>query len=110
MRDLHDRAFLLSSLIFVLEISNFLNRFSSGLDFSSWDGPPIIIYFMEIFFCFIQLSTIWAETADNARSAARTYVLGGLSENHHGLFNFWVADKINVCLILSFIFPVQVPL
>ncbi|XP_050232194.1 probable inactive ATP-dependent zinc metalloprotease FTSHI 2, chloroplastic [Mercurialis annua] len=42
-----------------------------------------------------QLSTIWAETADNARSAARTYVLGGLSEKHYGQFNFWVADRIN---------------
>lgn len=43
-----------------------------------------------------QLSTIWAETSDNARSAARTLVLGGLSEKHHGLNNFWVADRINV--------------
>ncbi|KNA18724.1 hypothetical protein SOVF_068170 [Spinacia oleracea] len=42
-----------------------------------------------------QLSTIWAETANNARSAARTFVLGGLSEKHHGLNNFWVAEKIN---------------
>ncbi|OIT08684.1 PREDICTED: probable inactive ATP-dependent zinc metalloprotease FTSHI 2, chloroplastic [Nicotiana attenuata] len=42
-----------------------------------------------------QLSTIWAETADNARSAARTLVLGGLSEKHYGLSNFWVADRIN---------------
>ncbi|CAK9310685.1 unnamed protein product [Citrullus colocynthis] len=42
-----------------------------------------------------QLSTIWAETADNARSAARTFVLGGLSEKHHGVSNFWVADRIN---------------
>ncbi|XP_002515987.2 probable inactive ATP-dependent zinc metalloprotease FTSHI 2, chloroplastic [Ricinus communis] len=42
-----------------------------------------------------QLSTIWAETADNARSAARTYVLGGLSEKHYGQFDFWVADRIN---------------
>lgn len=42
-----------------------------------------------------QLSTIWAETADNARSAARSYVLGGLSEKHHGLSNFWAADRIN---------------
>jgi len=42
------------------------------------------------------LSTIWAETADNARSAARSYVLGGLSEKHHGLSNFWAADRINV--------------
>ncbi|KAH9714193.1 putative inactive ATP-dependent zinc metalloprotease FTSHI 2 [Citrus sinensis] len=43
-----------------------------------------------------QLSTIWAETADNARSAARTFVLGGLSDKHFGLSNFWVADRINV--------------
>lgn len=42
-----------------------------------------------------QLSTIWAETADNARSTARSYVLGGLSEKHHGLSNFWAADRIN---------------
>ncbi|XP_009617332.1 probable inactive ATP-dependent zinc metalloprotease FTSHI 2, chloroplastic [Nicotiana tomentosiformis] len=42
-----------------------------------------------------QLSTIWAETADNARSAARTLVLGGLSEKHYGLSSFWVADRIN---------------
>lgn len=42
-----------------------------------------------------QLSTIWAETADNARSAARTYVLGGLSEKHYGVTNLWVADHIN---------------
>ncbi|KAJ8755820.1 hypothetical protein K2173_024365 [Erythroxylum novogranatense] len=42
-----------------------------------------------------QLSTIWAETADNARSAARTYVLGGLSEKQYGLSDFWVADRIN---------------
>ncbi|KAG5248667.1 ATP-dependent zinc metalloprotease FtsH [Salix suchowensis] len=41
------------------------------------------------------LSTIWAETADNARSAARSYVFGGLSEKHHGLSNFWAADRIN---------------
>ncbi|CAN1836691.1 Probable inactive ATP-dependent zinc metalloprotease FTSHI 2, chloroplastic [Linum perenne] len=42
-----------------------------------------------------QLSTIWAETADNARSAARTYVIGGLSENHYGISDFWVMDRIN---------------
>ncbi|KAF7843386.1 putative inactive ATP-dependent zinc metalloprotease FTSHI 2, chloroplastic [Senna tora] len=42
-----------------------------------------------------QLSTIWAETADNARSAARTFILGGLSEKYHGITNFWVADRIN---------------
>nr|AAB63647.1 cell division protein FtsH isolog [Arabidopsis thaliana] len=41
------------------------------------------------------LSTIWAETSDNARSAARSLVLGGLSDKHHGLNNFWVADRIN---------------
>ncbi|XP_015894593.3 probable inactive ATP-dependent zinc metalloprotease FTSHI 2, chloroplastic [Ziziphus jujuba] len=49
----------------------------------------------EIWFGEDQLSTIWAETADNARSAARTFVLGGLSEKHHGLSNFWIADRIN---------------
>ncbi|KAF3539232.1 hypothetical protein F2Q69_00023278 [Brassica cretica] len=38
------------------------------------------------------LSTIWAETSDNARSAARSLVLGGLSEKHHGLNNFWDID------------------
>lgn len=42
-----------------------------------------------------QLSTIWAETADNARSAARTLILGGLSEKYYGLNNFWIADRIN---------------
>ncbi|KAJ7963055.1 ATP-dependent zinc metalloprotease FtsH [Quillaja saponaria] len=42
-----------------------------------------------------QLSTIWAETADNARSAARTFVLGGLSEKYHGISDFWIADRIN---------------
>ncbi|GMN37161.1 hypothetical protein TIFTF001_006578 [Ficus carica] len=49
----------------------------------------------EIWYGEDQLSTIWAETADNARSAARTFVLGGLSDKHHGLSNFWVADRIN---------------
>ncbi|KAE8735695.1 putative Mavicyanin [Hibiscus syriacus] len=49
----------------------------------------------ELWFGEDQLSTIWAETADNARSAARMFVLGGLSEKHHGLSNFWVADRIN---------------
>ncbi|KAG9146831.1 hypothetical protein Leryth_005150 [Lithospermum erythrorhizon] len=42
-----------------------------------------------------KLSTIWAETADNARSAARYFVLGGLSDKHYGLSNFWVADRLN---------------
>lgn len=50
----------------------------------------------SLYFQFLQLSTIWAETADNARSAARTYVLGGLSEKNYGLSNFWVADRLNV--------------
>ncbi|XP_068636413.1 probable inactive ATP-dependent zinc metalloprotease FTSHI 2, chloroplastic [Aristolochia californica] len=49
----------------------------------------------EIWYGEEQLSTIWAETADNARSAARSFVLGGLSEKHYGLSNFWVADHIN---------------
>ncbi|KAL0010335.1 hypothetical protein SO802_005443 [Lithocarpus litseifolius] len=49
----------------------------------------------EIWYGEVQLSTIWAETADNARSAARTFVLGGLSEKNHGLSEFWVADRIN---------------
>ncbi|CAN4115398.1 unnamed protein product [Withania somnifera] len=42
-----------------------------------------------------QFSTIWAETADNARSAARTLVFGGLSDKHYGLSDFWVADRID---------------
>ncbi|XWS11970.1 hypothetical protein CRYUN_Cryun37aG0050500 [Craigia yunnanensis] len=50
----------------------------------------------ELWFGEGQLSTIWAETADNARSAARMFVLGGLSEKHYGLSNFWVADRINI--------------
>ncbi|KAI7985172.1 hypothetical protein LOK49_LG14G01947 [Camellia lanceoleosa] len=50
----------------------------------------------EIWYGESQLSTIWAETADNARSAARTFVLGGLSEKHYGLSYFWVADRINI--------------
>ncbi|XP_059643931.1 probable inactive ATP-dependent zinc metalloprotease FTSHI 2, chloroplastic [Cornus florida] len=49
----------------------------------------------EIWYGEGQLSTMWAETADNARSAARTFVLGGLSEKHYGLSNFWVADRMN---------------
>lgn len=50
-----------------------------------------------------QLSTIWAETSDNARSAARSLVLGGLSEKHHGLNNFWMADRINVSPYLEIV-------
>lgn len=42
-----------------------------------------------------QLSTIWAEAADNARSAARSLVLGGLSDNHYGVPLSWAADRIN---------------
>lgn len=49
----------------------------------------------EIWYGVDQLSTIWAETADNARSAARTLVLGGLSDKYHGLSNFWVSERIN---------------
>ncbi|KAH7686338.1 P-loop containing nucleoside triphosphate hydrolase protein [Dioscorea alata] len=49
----------------------------------------------ELWYGESQLSTIWAETADNARSAARSFVLGGLSEKYYGLSNFWVADRIN---------------
>ncbi|XP_019193740.1 PREDICTED: probable inactive ATP-dependent zinc metalloprotease FTSHI 2, chloroplastic [Ipomoea nil] len=41
------------------------------------------------------LSTIWAESADVARSAARTFVLGGLSDKNYGLSNFWTSDQIN---------------
>jgi len=52
----------------------------------------------------LQLSTIWAETSDNARSAARSLVLGGLSDKHHGLNNFWVADRINVRPYLDIVF------
>lgn len=49
----------------------------------------------EIWYGENQLSTIWAETADNARSAARSFILGGLSEKYYGLSDFWVADRIN---------------
>lgn len=49
----------------------------------------------EIWYGEDKLSTIWAETGDNARSAARSFVLGGLSENHYGLSDFWVADRLN---------------
>nr|GMD81864.1 probable inactive ATP-dependent zinc metalloprotease FTSHI 2, chloroplastic [Ipomoea batatas] len=41
------------------------------------------------------LSTICAESADVARSAARTFVLGGLSDKNYGLSNFWTSDQIN---------------
>ncbi|OMO54019.1 Peptidase M41 [Corchorus capsularis] len=49
----------------------------------------------ELWFGEGQLSTIWAESADIARSAARKFVLGGLSEKHYGMSNFWLADRIN---------------
>ncbi|WJX69878.1 putative inactive ATP-dependent zinc metalloprotease FTSHI 2, chloroplastic [Trifolium repens] len=49
----------------------------------------------EIWFGKDQLSTIWAETADNARVAARMYMLGSLSEKYHGVSNFWLSDRIN---------------
>ncbi|XP_042470075.1 probable inactive ATP-dependent zinc metalloprotease FTSHI 2, chloroplastic isoform X2 [Zingiber officinale] len=48
----------------------------------------------EIWYGEDQLSTIWAATANNARSAARRFVLGGLSEKYYGLSDFWVADRI----------------
>ncbi|KAM3321937.1 hypothetical protein P3S67_003088 [Capsicum chacoense] len=35
-----------------------------------------------------QFSIIWAETA-----AARTFVLGGLSDEHYGLSDFWITDR-----------------
>ncbi|KAL3631925.1 putative inactive ATP-dependent zinc metalloprotease FTSHI 2, chloroplastic [Castilleja foliolosa] len=49
----------------------------------------------ELFYGQDQPSTIWAETADNARSAARTLVLGGLSDKHYGLNNFWTSKRID---------------
>ncbi|CAK8535840.1 unnamed protein product [Lathyrus sativus] len=49
----------------------------------------------EIWFGKDRLSTIWAETADNARLAARMYLLLGLSDKYHGVSNFWVTDRIN---------------
>ncbi|CAI8611920.1 unnamed protein product [Vicia faba] len=49
----------------------------------------------EIWFGKDQLSTIWAETTDNARCAARMYLLGGLSDKYHGVSDFWVTDRIN---------------
>lgn len=51
-----------------------------------------------------QLSTIWAETADNARSAARSLILGGLSEKYYGLNNFWSTDRLNVKTQYSLLF------
>ncbi|KAL6568185.1 putative inactive ATP-dependent zinc metalloprotease FTSHI 2, chloroplastic [Orobanche hederae] len=42
-----------------------------------------------------QLSTIWAETANNARSSARNLVLCGFSDNHYGLNTFWTEQSIN---------------
>lgn len=49
----------------------------------------------EMWFGKDQLSTIWAETADNARVAARMYMIGGLSDKYRGVSNFWVTDRIN---------------
>ncbi|KAI3907425.1 hypothetical protein MKX01_036342 [Papaver californicum] len=49
----------------------------------------------EIWYGKDQLSTIWAETGDNARSAARSLVLGGLTDKHYGLSDFWVADRLD---------------
>ncbi|KAI3759702.1 hypothetical protein L6452_07712 [Arctium lappa] len=49
----------------------------------------------EIWYGEGQLSTIWAEAADNARSAARALVLGGLTDNYYGVPISWSADRIN---------------
>ncbi|XP_073052909.1 probable inactive ATP-dependent zinc metalloprotease FTSHI 2, chloroplastic [Primulina eburnea] len=49
----------------------------------------------ELWYGEAQMSTIWAETADNARSAARSLVLGGLSDKQYGLNSFWVEDRID---------------
>ncbi|CAN6441170.1 unnamed protein product [Victoria cruziana] len=49
----------------------------------------------EIWYGEDKLSTIWAETADNARSAARSFIIGGLSEKHYGLSSFYVPDRLN---------------
>jgi hypothetical protein len=68
----------------------------------------IIVYgYVEIlltWFAIFQLSTIWAETADNARVAARMYMLGGLSEKYHGISNFWLSDRINVRVLSQALF------
>ncbi|GAB2293487.1 Probable inactive ATP-dependent zinc metalloprotease FTSHI 2, chloroplastic [Dionaea muscipula] len=42
-----------------------------------------------------QLSTMWAESTHEARSAARAFVLGGLSEKHHGYSLFWTAERMD---------------
>ncbi|KAK1312499.1 ATP-dependent zinc metalloprotease FtsH [Acorus calamus] len=49
----------------------------------------------EIWYGADKLSTIWAETANNARMAARNVVLFGLSDKHYGLTGFWVPDRLN---------------
>ncbi|XAR67687.1 hypothetical protein NMG60_11002557 [Bertholletia excelsa] len=59
-----------------------------------WYGEDQVETLLMILVC---LSTIWAETADNARLAARTFVLGGLSENHYGLSILLVNECILVC-------------
>ncbi|GER52670.1 ATP-dependent zinc metalloprotease FtsH [Striga asiatica] len=41
-----------------------------------------------------RLSTISSAPSNGARSAARALVLGGLSEEHYGLNNFWTTEKI----------------
>ncbi|KAL6497002.1 putative inactive ATP-dependent zinc metalloprotease FTSHI 2, chloroplastic [Orobanche gracilis] len=48
-----------------------------------------------------QLSTIWAETANNARTSARSLVLCGLSDNHYGLNRFWTEQSINSDFVTS---------
>lgn len=49
----------------------------------------------EIWFGEDQLSTLWAEAGENARSGARGFVLAGLTKKHYGLSNFWLTDRID---------------
>lgn len=86
---------------YVICVSNLVSGFLIVFLSITMDINLFKVGYAQIFltwFAMFQLSTIWAETADNARSAARTFVLGGLSEKYHGISNFWVADRINVCI------------
>lgn len=49
----------------------------------------------EIWYGSDQLSTIWVQTANIARSAARSFVLGGLLEKYNGLSDFWISDRLD---------------
>jgi hypothetical protein len=47
----------------------------------------------------LQMSTIWADTVDQARSAARDFVFAGLSDRGdlYGLFDCWYDyDRVKV--------------